>query len=153
MSLSAKDVKAALFTLCQQTLFTTATVVYGDPGSYTPDTIVSIGDQRLVFETGPMSPARPREEVVETDVIFTRFIGGDERAQVLATEAVYDMANQLAEHFRTKPNETLGGVCRDIHFTEGALVEGKASPTARGGGVAGRIAALSITLTSRARRP
>lgn len=151
MSFSGKDVKAALHALFANTLYPGTHVCYGDPGSFLPDTLISIGDQRLEFEPGPMSTARPREESVDTDVVFMCFVAGDVEAQKVATDAVYDLADVLGEHLRVKPNETLGGACRSATITAGALVEAKAKP--RGGGVAGRLAALSITVTTQARRP
>ena len=153
MGYSAGDVKAALITTLT-TLFPSPTLVsYGAPGAYQPDEIVAVGEQRFEVTRPTMGTNRSREEAVETDVTFSVFSSGGDTAQQVATERVYAMALALDEHFRTKPNETLGGACRDAWVTGGDLREAKATPSpAAGSGVSGRVSELTVTVTTVARR-
>lgn len=146
---SPPAVKAALKAAAED-LFGTATVCYGDPGSYVPNTVVSIGDQQFTLEKATMGP-RSREEVVQTEVTISVFAAGGEDAQEIATGEAYDLLLQLDNYLRTKPNEALGDACREAWVSEGALVEAKVKGKS-GSGIAGRLSAVSATVTSRHRR-
>ena len=71
MSTSAPAVKAALVAACEVLFPAPALVSYGRPGTYQPDEIVAVMGQRTVNTRGAMSPARQREETVETVVVFS----------------------------------------------------------------------------------
>lgn len=146
---SPPAVKAAL-KAAAESLFGTAVVCYGDPGSYVPNTVVSIGDQQFDLER-PTSGTRSREEVVRTEVTVTAFAAGGEEAQQIATDEAYDLVLQLDNYLRVSPQEALGGACREAFVSDGALVEAKVKGKS-GAGLAGRLSAVSITVTSRHRR-
>jgi hypothetical protein len=152
MTVSAPLVKASLKTTAE-TLWASddVLVTYGAPGTYQPDDIVGILDQRFEIER-PTMGNRSREEVVETAVTFSIFRHGGEEAQQIATERAYALAAQLDEYIRAKPNETLGGSCRDAWVSGGELVETKVLPRQKSDVVAGRAAELTVTVTSRHRR-
>ena len=151
MSVSAPLVKAALVDTVLTALFPGVLVTYGEPGSYQPDEIIGVRDQ--TFEaTRPTMGQRSREEAVETVVTFSVFAAGDDGAQRTATERVYAMALALDEHLRVSPNETLGGACRDAWVGVGELLESKAAPSANTSTVAGRVAELSVVVSTLARR-
>lgn len=147
---SPPAVKAALADVARD-LFTDAVVCYGDPGSYVPNTVFSIGDQRFTLTRPVHGTRRSREEEVETEITVTSFFAGGEEAQQLATDEAYGLLFQLDEYFRTAPNETLGGVCRDAWVSEGALVEAKVKAKS-GSGISGRLSAVSATVTTVHRR-
>ena len=147
---SPPAVKAALKAAAVE-LFGTATVCYGEPGSYVPNTVVSIGDQQFDLERPTMTTSRSREEVVRTEVTISVFVAGGEDAQQIATDDAYDLLLQLDNYLRTKPNEALGDACREAFVSDGALVEAKVKGKS-GSGLAGRVSAVSVTVTSRHRR-
>lgn len=150
---SARDVKAALVALLP-TIYPAATLVsYGLPGAYLPDSIVYVSDQRFDITKPTMGTNRSREEVVETEVTYSIFVPGDVEAQKTATETAYSLALLLDEYLRVKPNETLGGACREAWVSAGELLEAKAGTTETGAnGVAGRVATLTVIVTTTARR-
>lgn len=152
MSESGPAVKAALVTLFG-TLYPDALASYGVPGAFQPDEIAAVMDQRFEVSRPTMGTGRSREEAVETVVVFSVFVSGDESSQRVATERAYAMCLALDEHFRTGPQETLGGSCREAWVTSGELAESVVTPPPGGGsGVTGRVAELSVTVTSRHRR-
>ena len=148
MTTSAPLVKAYLVDTVFPLLFPDTLAAYGVPGSYQPNEIAAVRDQR--FETSrPTMGQRTREDAVETDITFSVFVPGDD--QRTATERAFEMAAALDEHLRTSPNETLGGATRDAWVGAGELVESKATPPT-GTGVTGRVAELTVILTTLARR-
>lgn len=152
MTQSGPAVKAALIDLFR-TLYPDAYASYGMPGAYQPDEIAAVLNQRFEMTRPTYGTGRSREESVETDVVFSVLVPGGEEAQQAATERAYAMALALDEHFRTKPQETLGNSCRDAWITEGELSEDKSVPDPRTGeGVVGRIANVTVILSSVHRR-
>lgn len=151
MASSAPGVKSALKSVLEG-LFPAPTLVsYGAPGQYQPDEIVGVLNQRTAVSRPTMGTARSREEVVETDVVFSIFAPGDETQQVVATERAYAMGEALADHFRTKPNETLSGACREAWVSGHSLLEARVVSPDDNTTVLGRTAELTVTVTSYAR--
>jgi len=150
---SARDVKAALVALLPTLYPATTLVTYGLPGAYLPDSIVYVGDQRFDTTKPTMGTNRSREEIVETEIVFSIFVPGDVEAQKTATDTAYTLALTLDDYLRVKPNETLSGACREAWISGGSLEETKAAPSESGSmGVAGRVSTLTTILTTTARR-
>lgn len=127
-------------------------VTYGEPDTRQADEVVAVLDQRLAVEAPTMATSRPREEVVQTLVQFSVFragLGAD--VQQTATERAWELYDGLAEHFRTKPNETLSDACRSATVTTGELVEGRIESATEPGNVLGRTADVTAVVTTRAR--
>lgn len=122
-------------------------VCYGAPGSYQPDIIISLGDVRTISTRPVHGTARPREETSELDLTFSVYQAGDESVQVLVMQKAYELRNTFADHFKTKPNETLGGACREAWVTGDDYTPDVAINPADPDTVAGRVATLTSTLT------
>ena len=151
MSTSAPAVKAALVAACEVLFPAPALVSYGRPGTYQPDEIVAVMGQRTVNTRGAMSPARQREETVETVVVFSVYRPGDQSQQQDATERAYAMCDDLTEYLRTSPNEALGGACREARVTSHELVESAVTVPGDPSRVTGRTAEIEAVVTSTAR--
>lgn len=156
MTSSAPAVKAALKAQLA-TLFPPPVVVsYGLPGAHIPDEIIVVGDQNVEVGRPTMGTARSREEVVETVVTVSIYRTGDETVQQVATERAWEVFDSLSQWFRTKPNETLGGACREAWVTSGALVESVVHEQGTEDGddlyPMGRAADLTVVVTSLNRR-
>lgn len=123
MSSAAPIVKAALVATCRSLYPAPVLVSYGTPGSYQPNDLVVVMSSRTEPVVGPMSPARRRDEVVETVVLFSVYRPGDETQQQVATERAFELLDVLQDYLRTSPNETLGGACREARVTEHELTE------------------------------
>ena len=149
---SAPLVKAALVALAETLWPAPSLASYGAPGTYQPDEIVAVMGQRFEVTRPTMGTGRSREEAVETDVVFSVFVPGAEEAQRAATERAYAMSLELDDHFRVAPQETLGGACREAWTTRGELVESRVTASPKSGNVAGRVAELTVTVTTLARR-
>lgn len=147
MPSSAPTVKAALVALLES-LYTSPTLVcWGPPSTYQPADIVSVGNQVVEFGAAPMATTRPREEIVQTVVTFSSFTADTQQA---ATERAFELYDVLADHFKTGPNETLGGACREA-LMSGCEVEEFVTSPAVGSGVMGRTTAITATVTTRTR--
>ena len=147
MPSSAPTVKAALVALMTSLYDSPTLVCWGPPTSCQPADIVSVGGQVVEFGAAPMAPTRPREEIVQTAVTFSSFTAGE---QSTATARAFELYDVLADHFKTGPNETLGGACREA-FVSGLEVEEFVTSPAVGGGVMGRTTAITATVTTRTR--
>ena len=147
MPSSAPTVKAALVALMRSLYAEPTLVCWGPPTSYQPADIVSVGGQVVEFGAAPMAPTRPREEIVQTAVTFSSFTASE---QQVATVRAFELYDVLADHFKTGPNETLGGACREA-FVSGLEVEEFVTSPAVGGGVMGRTTAITATVTTRTR--
>lgn len=151
MGTSAIAVKSALKTRFEA-LAPAALVTYGAPGNNQPDEIIAILDQRLAIERMPMSTARNREETLETQVAVSIYQGGDgPTSQQTATERAWAIHDLFDDHVRTKPNETLDGACRDAWISAAELVESRIESNEQPGLVLGRVADLTLTITTTAR--
>lgn len=151
---SARDVRNYLIDVVGPHLFGAdgALTTHSTPDPNLPNDVVSVGAQRFEVSKPTMGTNRSREEVVETDVMFSCYRPGDEKAQRIATTQAFTMALALDEWFRTKPNEELGGACREAWVSGGELDESKVVPAEGGTAVQGRMATLVVTVTTRARR-
>lgn len=147
MPSSAPAVKAGLMTLLTSLYSDPTTVHWGPPTTFQPAEIVSVGGQVVEFGAAPMAPTRPREEIVQTVVTFSVFTADDQRTATLRAFELYDV---LADHFKTGPNETLSGACREA-FVSGFEVEEFVTSPAIGSGVRGRTTAIAATVTTRTR--
>ena len=147
MPSSAPTVKAALVALMTSLYDSPTLVCWGPPTSYQPADIVSVGGQVVEFGAAPMAPTRPREEIVQTAVTFSSFTASE---QQVATARAFELYDVLADHFKTGPNETLGGSCREA-FVSGLEVEEFVTSPAVGSGVMGRTTAITATVTTRTR--
>ena len=99
-----------------------------------------------------MGPARSREITAEVDLIISVFVGGGEEAQPIATAAALGLQSQLETYFRTSPNETLSGACREawvsnahlaLNVAYGANEDPEVRPVA-----IGRTADITVTITA-----
>jgi len=121
-------------------------VCYGQPGSYQPDIIISLGDVRTLITRPVSGTNRPREEASELDITWSVFVAGDETQQVVAQDLAYGLRNTFADYFKTKPNETLGGACREA-WVSGDTYEPATSVDPETGDPVGRVATLTSVLT------
>jgi hypothetical protein len=147
MPSSAPAVKAALMSLLESLYDEPTLVCWGPPTTYQPSDIVSVGGQVVEFGAAPMAPTRPREEIVQTALTFSSFTAD---TQQVATLRAFEMYDVLADHFKTAPNETLGGACREA-IVSGFEVEEFVTSPAVGSGVMGRTTAITATVTTRTR--
>ena len=147
MPSSAPVVKARLVALMESLFDSLTLVCWGPPSTYQPQDIVSVGGQVIEFGAAPMAPTRPREEIVQTAVTFSSFTTDEQSVATLRAFELYDV---LADHFKTAPNETLGGACREA-IVSGFEVEEFVTSPAVGSGVMGRTTAITATVTTRTR--
>lgn len=125
-------------------------ISYGDPGTYQPNQIVAVMGATTVYERPTMSTARPREEVMVVEVVMSVFAPGTETQQQTATEAAYVLHDRFADYFKTKPNETLGGACREAWVSGHDLTESQAI-NPQSNAITGRIAEIRAQVTVRTR--
>lgn len=125
-------------------------VSYGDPGTYQPNQIVAVMGTSTLNERPVMGTGRPREEIMLVQVVFSVFAPGTETQQETATEAAYVLHDRLADYFKTKPNETLGGACREAWVSGHDLTENQAV-NPKSNAITGRIAEIRATVTVRTR--
>ena len=152
MTASALDVKAALVASLTDLFPDPVLVTWGRPGKFQPDDIVMVMGQRTVTERGPSGPRRPREDVVSTDVVFSIYRPGDETQQRAASDRAYQMLETFQEWLRTRPNEELGGACREAHVAEHSLVESPIVANTKSSDlVVGYTAVLAAVVESRTR--
>lgn len=155
MASSPSGVKAGLFTLAG-TLYGSyddLLVSYGMPdGNFQANDIVAVLDQRLEVTRPTMATSRPREEQVQTLVLFSCWRAGPGAdVQRTATERAWALFDVLADHFRTSPNETLSGACREAWVVSGELRESKTYSRENPEHVTGRVTDLTAVVTSKAR--
>jgi len=150
MPSSAPLVKAALVTQLGVLYPAPTLVSYGDPAEYQPEELVSVMGQHVVIDRPTSGTNRPREEMVETTVEISVYVGGSTDVQQIATERAYVILSGLQDYFKTKPNETLGGACREALVTAYDLTESLSlSPDT--GRVTGQVATIAVIVTSHAR--
>lgn len=154
MAQTIKGVLSGLTAACQS-LYANQTgpdglavvVSYGPSGSYQPGALVMVGmDVRQPITRPTMGTGRSREKAVEVDVVISAYGAGDESVQQPVTEKAIDLAELLDAYFRTSPQETLSGACREAFLSNiagpipGAITDGE--------GVMGRVAELTATVTA-----
>lgn len=159
MPSSIPPVRAALVTVLQGLYQAPTLVLYGPSGTDLPDEIVGLRGSRVPQITRPVStPTRTREEDVETEVVFSIWTedatGGDDQR---IYERAFTLFGLLADYFKTKPNETLGGACREALVTsyddQGGVTTSYADDPDTPGAVIpnGRLIELVAVVTSKAR--
>lgn len=161
---SIQGTLTALHAVCRDTIFANQTgadgakvlVSMGDPGQYQAATIVAVGvDIRLPITRPTAGTGRSREQAAEIDVVISVYVPGGEEAQATANNAALTLQGLLETHFRTKPNEELGGACREAFPSNAHLVPSVAFQTFDDPQVApvvtGRIAENTVTVTAHIR--
>lgn len=152
---------ANLYTACKDVVYAAQTgpdeqpvqVAFGDPGKYPVAAIVVVPmDVRMPVTRPTMGTGRSREQTAEIDLIISVFVGGGEEAQPLAIAAALDLQGLIESHFRTSPNETLTGACREAHVSNARLVPNIAyaaneDPEVRPVAI-GRTADITVTVTA-----
>lgn len=143
------DVAVALYGAQVDTSGRKVLVSYGKPGSYQPDFIVALMNTRQPITRPTMGTNRSREKEAEIDFLFSCYVPGAEVAQQVATEACDDLIELLDAHFRTAPNETLDGACREawVSNVEGPVPDVITDKTR----VTGKVAEAIVTVTVRIR--
>lgn len=151
MGISAPAVKAALVDTLRSIFEGDSDVVvsYGLPGQYQPRIVIAVLDQVVRIERPTLGgTSRSRDDNLETEVRVSVYEDGDESVQQVVTEAAWSVADLIAEYLRTRPQETLGQVCReawvsDAESVEAALREGEI--------VSGRSCEVRLIVSSRTR--
>jgi hypothetical protein len=144
-------VKAQLVTTVLPALFPSPVLVsYGPPGINQPDVIIGVGNAEVQIERPVAATSRPREEIVTLNVVFSVFQAGDETVQQAVTELAFSLLGTFADYFKTKPNETLGGTCREAWVSSYDLEETVATDP-KAGNVTGRVAEVIAVLTVKTR--
>lgn len=151
MGISAPRVKAALveaLTTLLETPNGDLVVTYGLPGQRQPAEIVAVLDQRTEIDRPTHGPSRSREDTVATEVRVSVYRPGDETVQKLVTDRAWEIVDAIAQHFRARPAETLGGVCRDAWVSGADSTEGLVRDVDV---VEGRLCEIAVTVTTQAR--
>jgi hypothetical protein len=156
MTQSIKGSRAGLFTVCQ-TIYTGVTdasgapvlVTYGPPGAFQANNIVAVGMATRQPITRPtMAPTRSRDTHADIDIVISVFAPGDETQQQVACEAADDLVTLLETYFRTAPQETLSGACREawVSNVDGPVPALAIDPESNA--VTGRVATTTVTVTA-----
>ena len=122
MAQSVTAVWANLYAVCQSLYPPPVLVSFGDPGTYQPDVIVAVMGGAATVGQPVMTPTRPQEFVVTTEIIFSVFAPGGDPTQQASSTAAWVMHDQLVAWLRTSPNETLSGACRSAFVTAETVV-------------------------------
>lgn len=152
MTQSVIGVRTQLYAVCQS-LFTDPSVLvsYGDPGEYQPGVLIAVMQSRGGISSPVMTPRRPREKQLETDVMISVYVAGGPEAQVLADTSAWSYADQLEAYFQIDPNQTLSGACRWCFVTNIQHDPSIAWEPVDGGPevvAAGRVAEITCTTTA-----
>lgn len=160
MAQSIKASVAALYAACQ-TLYAAQTgpdgspvlVTYGPPGSYQPEAIVAVAMAVREPITQPTaSTNRSREKAAEIDVIISVEVHGGDAVAQIAAEKAYDLSELLESYFRTGPNETLGGACRNSFVSRIDFPNLSVTYDPDSGNAVGRNADLTVTVVAQIRQ-
>jgi len=151
-----------LFTTCRDTIFAASKgadnmpvfVCLGEPGQYAPATIIAIAtDVRMPITRPTAGTGRSREIQADIDIVISALVPGGPEAQQTAIDAALQLQGLLETYFRTSPNETLGGACREAFVSTAQLQsyigyqqasQGEPYPI-------GRVAANTVTVTAHIR--
>lgn len=133
-------------------------VVYGHPGAFLSDDIVSVGNVRATREFGPMGTQRKLTESLSIDLAVSCWRGGVESQQV-ATEAAFDLLAAVEAYLSdvgttNSAQLTLGHSVWRAWVTDFELTETDATMTDADGQSLlnlGRIAELAVTISATAR--
>jgi hypothetical protein len=132
-------------------------VTVGPPGQYQPFGLVAVATQSRLPVTRPtMGTGRSREITAEVDSIISIYVpGGDEAAQPAIDQAT-ELLRMLEDYFRTAPNETLNGGCREAFVSGSSMTTSVAYQTFDDPTAApvptGRVAEITVTVTAYIRR-
>lgn len=151
MGISAPRVKAALVEVLTALLETPngdLVVTYGLPGQRQPAEIVAVLGQRTQIERPTVGTSRSREDIVATEIRVSVYLPGDESIQKTVTERAWTIVDSIAQHFRSRPNETLSGACRDAWVSSADAAEDVVRDQDV---VEGCVCEIAVTVTSLAR--
>lgn len=152
MASAVPTVKAYLVATVLPALFPQPVLVsYGAPGPNQPDVIIGVGNAEVQIERPVAGTTRPREEVFTLTVVFSIFQGGGPEVQQTVTELAFAMLSTFGDYFKTKPNETLGGNCREAWVSSYDLDETVAVAPSNSNAITGRVAEITSVLTVKAR--
>lgn len=153
MTQSIDDAIAALVTACQGIFSApynglTVYVCESEPDQYQPPLIVAVAmDVRQIPVQRPtMGTRRSRRVEAEIDVVISAYAAGGSAAT--ARTACNGLTNMLESYFRTSPNETLGGACREAWVSAVAGPVGAKVTHPKSGAVTGRVASSVVTVTA-----
>ncbi len=150
MGSAGPAIKAAVVNVLK-TLYPAPTLTsYGDPGVYQPNEIVAVMGMKMQISLPVGSTARTREETTEVEVVFSVFASGGDPAQRAATERAFALLAPFTDYFKTKPNETLSGACRNAWVSSYNLVETNAQDPASGANT-GQVAEITAVVTAHTR--
>lgn len=145
-------VKDALYAACLALWPTTgATLVsFGPPGSYQPNEIVAVMGSRILVSRPTMGTTRSREEVAVTEIIFSVYVPGDEKAQTTASDRAWAMVGQLSDYLRSGTNPQLGGAAYDSWISE-YDDDMQVAIDPNSGSATGRVHEITVFVTSKSR--
>lgn len=141
-------VKAALVDTVLPSLYPGVQVTWGIPVVHQEADIISVLDGSSTIDIETASRYLDEDASLMIRVSCSR-AGGDE-AQRAASEAALAYLATLATYVQTRPNETLGGVCRWARVTAYALTE-DGDDRQDDDPAPSRLAEIIATLTIRAR--
>ncbi len=121
-------------------------VVFGEPGTYEADDIVSVNRVTTSAIPAAMGPKRPREEKLELTVTISCYRGGGEEMERVCSDRAYALLRILAEQVH-HVDTTLGGVVR-LCFLADTDSDGSTDPDLI---AKGRAIAVKATFTAEAR--
>jgi hypothetical protein len=150
MAQSVTAVWTNLYAVCQSLFPPPVLVSFGDPGAYQPDVIVAVMGGQIPVARPTMGTNRSREKTVTMDVIISVFVAGGDPSQTSAWTTAQAMSDLLEAYFRTSPNETLSGACREAWVTNTAPVFSNARDAATGNQT-GSICDITVTITAAVR--
>lgn len=143
-------VQRALREVCAD-LWPSADASLGAPNAASALDLAVVGKGKSEISTPTAGGAkRSLEETVSVTVVLSSYRATDtEEAQDEANQSAWDSYTLLCEYFRTNPNNTLGGVCRDAMVTEGESDDYRYEDDA--GNVTGRATDITVTVTAQVR--
>lgn len=121
-------------------------VVFGEPGTYAPDDIVSVNRVTTSQEPAAMGPKRPREERLDLTVTISCYRGGGAEMERVCSDRAYYLLRILADQVH-HVDTTLGGVVRMCFLTD-TDSDGATDPATL---AEGRAIAVKATFTAQAR--
>lgn len=122
-----------------------AQAFYGIPAGYEAPDIICVMDARVEATQPVYGTTRPIEEEGSIDILISCYRAGGTQRE--ATEAAFALHDAIRNHFKTSPNENLGGAVRTAGVTAAELFEDD-DPEAIADG---RLAQINVTIGFRAR--
>lgn len=123
MATSIPLVKAFLVDTLLPGLFPDAQITYGLPAASRANDLISVRNARVENTQPVYGTTRPIDEDGTVDVLISCYRPGGEAEQRDATEAAFTIHDALRNHFKSNPNETLGGAVRTAGVLSAELFE------------------------------